>query len=64
MTLIERIARTEAQQRLPSDLHRFDEPPVRRSVPRWIEWTRENEQRGSDLTGYIYDGCGPTGRAA
>jgi hypothetical protein len=64
VTLSERIARTEAQQRLPDNLHRFDEVRERRSVPRWIEWTRENEKRGADLTGYIADGCGPTGRAA
>jgi hypothetical protein len=64
MTLSERIARIEAEQKLPTNIHRLDERPVRRATPRWLEWTRENEKRGADLTGYVFDGCGPDGRAA
>jgi hypothetical protein len=52
MKLSERIARIEAERRLPTNVHPIDERPARRTVPRWQEWTREHEQ-GSDLTGRI-----------
>ena len=53
MTLSDRIARTDAQRDLPSNVIPF-ERQQRRQVPRWLEWTRENEKRSvKDLTGYI-----------
>ena len=64
MTITERIARVEAQQRLPVNVHPITERPVRRDLPRWMEWTQASEKRGADLTDYVYDGCGPDGRAA
>ena len=51
MTLTERITRIENGRRLPDNVIPFDQQRERRAVPRWIEWTRENEKRGKDLTG-------------
>jgi hypothetical protein len=48
MTLTERIQRIEAERHLPDNVVPF-ERRERRQVPRWIEWTRENEQRGKAL---------------
>ena len=42
MTLTDRIATIEAQRDLPSNVIPFERRP-RRQVPRWIEWTRENQ---------------------
>lgn len=56
MTLTERIARIEAQQHLPSNVIPLSERRERRQLPRWIEWTQENQRRGKDLSGYISDG--------
>lgn len=50
MTISQRIARVEAQRDLPNNVIQF-RLRERRQVPRWIEWTRENEKRGKDLTG-------------
>ena len=55
MTLSERIARIEAQQHLPSNVTPITERRERRQLPRWIEWTQENERRGKDLTGIVAD---------
>jgi hypothetical protein len=52
MKLSERIARIEAEHRLPANVHPIDERPASRTVPRWQEWTREHEQ-AADLTGRI-----------
>ena len=49
MTLTERIASIEAQRRLHDNVIRLDVPRERRTTPRWIEWTRENEKRGKSL---------------
>lgn len=55
MTLSERIARIEAQQHLPTNVTPITERRERRAVPRWMEWTQENERRGKDLSGYVAD---------
>ena len=55
MTLSERIARIEAQQHLPSNVVPITERRERRALPRWIEWTQENERRGKDLSGLVVD---------
>ena len=58
MTLSERIARIEAEQRLPANVIPLDAHRERRQIPRWMEWTRENQSASvKDLTGYI--GSGP-----
>ena len=56
MTLSERIARIEAQQHLPSNVTPITERRERRALPRWIEWTQENERRGKDLSGFVAEG--------
>lgn len=53
MTISERIQRTDAQRHLPDNVIRLDEQRERRATPRWIEWTRENEKGGKDLTGRV-----------
>lgn len=53
MTLTERIASIEAHRRLRDNVIRLDVPRERRTTPRWLEWTQENQQRGKDLSGYI-----------
>ena len=58
MTLSERLRLIESQQHLPANVIRLDERRDRRQVPRWLEWTRENQKASvKDLTGYI--GSGP-----
>lgn len=57
-TLTERITRIDAKRHLPDNVIRLDERRERRDVPRWLEWTRENQSASvKDLTGYI--GSGP-----
>jgi hypothetical protein len=56
VTISERIAKVEAANHLPDNVIRMDEARDRRTTPRWIEWTRENEKRGKDLSGYIGGG--------
>ncbi len=51
MTLAERLAKTEAEQHMPTNVTPVNERPPRRVRPRWIEWTRENESRGKSLDG-------------
>ena len=53
MTLSERIARIEAQQHLPSNVVPIAERRERRQTPRWIEWTKANEQNPN--AGKSYD---------
>ena len=53
MTLTERIASIEDYRRAHDNVIRLDVPRERRTTPRWIEWTQENEKRGKDLSGYI-----------
>jgi hypothetical protein len=48
----QRIKDGPAERRLPDNLIRMDELRSRRAVPRWIEWTSQNERRGKDLSGY------------
>ena len=56
MRLSERIARIEAQQHLPANVVPIPEPRERRALPRWIQWTQENERRGKDLSGFVAEG--------
>jgi hypothetical protein len=57
VTISERIAKVEAANHLPDNVIRMDEARDRRTTPRWIEWTQENEKRSvKDLTGYIGGG--------
>ena len=55
MTIRERIAKVEAERHTPDNVIPFRKPE-RRTTARWLEWTRENEQRGKDLSGYIGGG--------
>ena len=43
MTLTERITSIDSKRHLPDNVIRLDERRERRSVPRWLEWTRENQ---------------------
>lgn len=55
MTLTERIAKAEAERHLPTNVVPFRRDE-RRTVSRWIEWSREHQNErnvGQDLTGYI-----------
>lgn len=49
MTLTERLAKTEDERHMPSNVVPLTDRPVRRAVPRWIEYTREQENRGKSL---------------
>ena len=55
MTLLERIQRIEAERHMPTNVQPMRAPKERRAEPRWMEWTRENEKRGADLSGYLKD---------
>ena len=48
MNLTERINREP--ERRQSDVQPVVE---RRKVPRWMEWTRDNQRSGKDLTGTV-----------
>ena len=56
MSLTDRIARIDDHRHLPANVIRLDERPERRHTPRWLEWTRENQQRGKDMTGPVGGG--------
>ena len=43
VTLTERIASIESYRRTRDNVIRLDAPRERRTTPRWIEWTRENQ---------------------
>ena len=53
MTLTERIASIEAQRRLHDNVIRLDVPRERRTTPRWIEWSRANQDNPN--AGKSYD---------
>lgn len=55
MTLSERLKDHPTERRLPANVIPFRRPTERRAVPRWLEYTRQNEQRGKDLTGFSGD---------
>lgn len=53
MTLSERLKDHPIERRLPANVVPFRRPTERRAVPRWLEYTRQSEQRGKDLSGQL-----------
>ena len=56
MTISQRIASIERQRRLHDNVIPLDAPPERRTTPRWLEWSRANEQNPN--AGKSYDRFG------
>ena len=55
MTVSERLKDHPVERRLPANVIPFRRPTERRAVPRWLEYTRQSEQRGKDLSGFSGD---------
>lgn len=52
MNLTDRLnpdRQTDRREAALPAIHDRRQLPERRSVPRWLEWTRENEKRGKSL---------------
>ena len=56
MTGPDRIKQVDNDTHLPTNVHPITERPARRATPRWLEWSRENQQT-KDLTGRITRGA-------
>jgi hypothetical protein len=52
VTISERIAKVEAANHLPDNVIRMDEARDRRTTPRWIEWTRDNQTNPNAAKSY------------